>query len=94
MSVNDLLTHLVLNVEDVALEPWPIPQGENGVTIHGTPEYNGEFLHRSKDGRTLIGIERLGPCTLTGAHAGETLFFLEGRVRCTPKAGSPTPSEG
>jgi uncharacterized cupin superfamily protein len=89
MSVNDLLSHLVLNVDDVTLEPWPIPQGENGVTIHGTPEYSGAFLHRSEDGRTLIGIERLGPCTLTGTHAGETLFFLEGLVRCTPEVGEP-----
>ena len=26
---------------------------------------------------------------LTGTHAGETLFFLEGRVRCTPPGGEP-----
>jgi uncharacterized cupin superfamily protein len=89
MTSNDLATHFLLNVDDVELEPWPIPRGENGITIHGNPEYSGKFLHRSEDGRTLIGIERLGPCTLTGIHAGETLFFLEGRVRCTPEGGDP-----
>ena len=37
-DVNDLLlTHLVLNVDDVEFEPWPIPRGENGITIHGNP---------------------------------------------------------
>ena len=89
MVRNQLLTHLAFNVEDLELEPWPIPRGENGVTIHGNPEFSGRFLHLSDDGRTRIGIERLGPCTLTGTHAGETLYFLEGRVRCTPAGGEP-----
>jgi uncharacterized cupin superfamily protein len=87
MSQDQLLTHLAFNVNDIEFEPWPIPHGENGVTIHGEPEFSGRFLHLSDDGRTRIGIERLGPCTLTGVHAGETLYFLEGRVRCTPRGG-------
>jgi uncharacterized cupin superfamily protein len=89
MGAHELLTHFAFNVDDVEFEPWPIPRGENGITIHGDPEFSGRFLHRSEDGRTLIGIERLGPCTLTGTHSGETIYFLKGRVRATPPDGEP-----
>ena len=37
----------------------------------------------------MIGIERLGPCTLTGIHAGETLVLPGGPLRCTPEGGDP-----
>jgi uncharacterized cupin superfamily protein len=89
MSAHQLLTHLAFDVNDVELEPWPIPRGENGVTIHGDPEFSGRHLYRSDDGTTLIGIERLGPCTLTGVHAGETIYLLQGRVTAKPPGGDP-----
>jgi len=43
---NDLATHFLLNVDDVEFEPWPIPRGENGITIHGNPEYGGKERKR------------------------------------------------
>jgi uncharacterized cupin superfamily protein len=89
MNPQQLLSHYVLEVGNVELEPWPLPRGQNGITVHGDPEYSGRYLYRSEDGRTLIGIERLGPCLLTGTHAGETLYFVEGKVKATPPGGEP-----
>ncbi len=89
MTVPDLLEKYVLDVTAVELEPWPIPRGENGVTVIGEPERAGRFLYRSEDGRTAIGIERLGPSLLSGTHIGETLYFLEGRVVARPQDGEP-----
>jgi uncharacterized cupin superfamily protein len=89
MSTQDLLTKFVLNVNDLELEPWPLPRGENDIVVVGDPEYSGRFLYKSEDRRTVIGIERLGPCILRGTHIGETLYFLAGRVVATPPAGEP-----
>jgi len=89
VSTQSLLEKFVLNVNEPELEPWPIPRGENDVTVIGDPEYAGRFLYKSDDRRTVIGIERLGPSILKGTHIGETLYFLQGRVIARPPEGEP-----
>lgn len=93
MSPTELLTHYLMSCTDVdalGLEPLPLPTGEWGVTVEGDDvEYAAKMLHLSDDKRVAIGIEKLGPSTLTGTHIGETLYFIQGRVRCNPEGGEP-----
>jgi uncharacterized cupin superfamily protein len=88
-TAESVLDFALLNTDELELEAWPIPRGEWGVTVEGEPEYAGRFLYRSEDRRTVIGVERLGPCTLRGTHIGETLFFLEGKVTARPPGRAP-----
>jgi uncharacterized cupin superfamily protein len=91
MDPQQLLARYVVDVgdlESLELEPWGLPTGEWGVTVTGeNVEYAGRFLYLSDDRRVAVGVERLGPSTLVGTHSGETLYFLQGRVRCTPAVG-------
>jgi uncharacterized cupin superfamily protein len=93
MDPQQLLARYVVDVgdlESLELEPWELPTGEWGVTVTGeNVEYAGRFLYLSDDRRVAVGIERLGPSTLVGTHSGETLYFLQGRVSCTPAVGDP-----
>jgi uncharacterized cupin superfamily protein len=93
MNQQQLLTHYIANTGDLSaleLEPWPLPTGDWGVTVTGeNAEYAGRFLYLSDDKRVAVGIERLGPSRLVGTHIGETLYFLQGRVLCTPSGGEP-----
>lgn len=93
MAPADLLTHYVLACADpdaLELEPLPLPRGEWGVTVEGEDvEYAAKMLYLSDDRRVAVGVERLGPSRLIGTHIGETLYFLQGRVRCTPAGGEP-----
>jgi uncharacterized cupin superfamily protein len=93
MNPTQLLSQYILDVGDpdkLELDPWDLPTGEWGVTVTGeNVEYAGKFLYLSEDKRTAVGIERLGPSTLTGTHAGETLYFLRGQILCHPPGGEP-----
>jgi uncharacterized cupin superfamily protein len=93
MTPQQLLSQYVTNVGDLSqleLEPWELPTGGWGVTVTGeNVEYAGRFLYLSDDRRVAVGIERLGPSRLVGTHIGETLYFLQGRVRCLPPGGEP-----
>jgi len=93
VNPQQLLTQYIRNVGDLdalELEPWELPTGEWGVTVTGeNVEYAGRFLYLSDDKRVAVGIERLGPSRLVGTHAGETLYFLAGRVTCRPPVGEP-----
>jgi uncharacterized cupin superfamily protein len=96
MSAGELLSEYILNASDLdalELEPWPLPTGDWGVKVEsldgGEVEYAGRFLYLSDDRRVAVGVERLGPSLLTGTHIGETLYFLAGRVECTPAEGEP-----
>jgi len=93
MNPNELFTHYVQNVADLAsleLEPQPLPTGEWGVTITGeNVDFAVKHLYLSDDRRVAVGVERLGPSRLSGTHIGETLYFLAGRITCRPAQGAP-----
>ena len=96
MKAQPLLAQYIVNVQDPAgldLEPWQLPKGEWGVTIEsldgGDVEYAGRLLYVADDKRFVVEIERLGPSRLTGTHSGETLYFLQGRIRAEPPGAEP-----
>lgn len=79
---------LVAQAAGVELEPWPLPTWEeHKMRLEGEPEYAGRILWKSDDGCEVLGIERCGPCKISGWHPGETLFFLEGYIVGRPAAG-------
>ena len=89
-----LLTQFIRNVNEIELEPRPLPQGEGGMTI--APRTPGEdvlfeqsVVWSSADRREVLLVERLGPSILTGTHAGEVVVLLEGKVTARPPGGEP-----
>ena len=86
------LTHV--NVHDVELEPWPLPDPESGLEVEGDPILEGRILWVSDDGCEAVGTQRITPCVMRGTHVDETSFFVSGHATIRPDGGEPIEARG
>lgn len=77
-----------VNPAELELEPWPLLIESEGLEVDGAPGRWGKVLWRAPDRRAVLLIEELEPCAFRGAHAGEVIHLISGRVTCRPE-GQP-----